>query len=151
MEWHIAPRVRCDLVFFAGLNLSGERRVVEVHPVGGRQGDVRGEDIKSLVILGPIGTRVVFATDPTDDWESGSWRAVRLSSGRTYTTKDGMTGVRIPDLDWLDAYDARRNDPDLEAGFEQVTRLADGTEWTFGHSGTRMLKGNIRSIRIDKV
>ena len=60
-----------DLVAFSGLNLSGERRVVEVHAVGGRKGDLEPGDLRSLAFLAPVGTRLVLATseDP-DSWEA---------------------------------------------------------------------------------
>lgn len=151
MDWHVGPRIRCDIIVFSGINMSGERRVVEIHPVGGRQGDIKTEDIKSLAIVAPIGTRVIFATDPTEQWEEGSWRAVQIKAGNCFKTKDGLTAIRIPDVDWLDANDARRTDPEFQASFEQVSRVADGTEWTFGRSGARPIKANIKTIRVEKI
>ena len=79
MKWDLAPRLRVDVVAFAGLNLSGERTVIEIHPVGGRQGDVSTDYLKSVAIVGPIGTRVTFMTsDDPESWTRHPWRAVRL-------------------------------------------------------------------------
>ena len=151
MRWEIAPKLRFDLVAFAGINLSGERRVVEHHVMGGRQGDVQGEDLKSLAIVGPVGLRVLLMTkDDPEDWAKGSWRCARLLAGHNFATKEGRLCVRIPDLDWLDAFDARRTDPDLQCSFEEAAGL-DHAGWTFGHAGKLPLKGNIRVIKIDLV
>lgn len=153
MEWSLAPRMRVDLVCFSGLNLSGERRIVDVHAVGGRQGaDVAPEDLKSLVLLGEVGTRVVLKTSAAEDWESYPWRAVVITRGHHYRTKEGEVGVRIPDLEWLDAPDARRTDPDMQESFPHADTLAEGSasgEWTYGRSGS--LKGRIKAIAIDRV
>ena len=149
MRWELAPRLRFDLVAFSGLNLSGERRIVEVHALGGRQGDLRPEDLKSCAIIGPIGLRVVFATseDP-DTWMQRPWRCVKLRAGSTFQTKEGRPCVRVPDLDWLDAFDARRTDPELQCSFDEATGL-DTPGWTFGVSGNTPIKANVRFIRVD--
>ena len=150
MRWEVAPKLRFDLIAFAGLNLSGERRVVEFHALGGRQGDLRPEDIKSCVIVGPVGLRVVFKTsDDPESWPSHSWRCVRLLAGQTFTTKEGRQGVRVPDLDLLTPPDARRTDPDFEEGFEAASSLEAGAGWTFGHAGRLPLKLNVRAIQVD--
>lgn len=149
MRWEVAPKLRFDLVAFAGLNLSGERHVVEFHTMGGRQGDLRTEDLKSLAIIGPVGLRVVLKTseDP-ENWMSHSWRCVRLLAGHTFNTKEGRPCVRIPDLDLLNDFDARRTDPEFEESFLAATSL-DAPGWTFGHQGRLPLKQQIRSIQVD--
>ncbi len=147
MRWDLAPRLRADLVAFSGINLSGERRVVEVHPVGGRKGDLAPADLRSCVIVAPLGTRVVFATseDP-DRWMEHPWRAVRVLRPTITVTKEGRAAVRLPDLDWLDAHDARRTDSELQSTFDEAASL-DATGWTFGRPGD--LKGRVRWIRVD--
>lgn len=149
MRWEVPPKLRFDIVAFAGLNLSGERHVVEFHTMGGRQGDLETGDLKSLAIIGPIGLRVILKTseDP-ENWIKHSWRCVKLMKGHTFDTKEGRTCVRVPDLDFLDAFDARRTDPDLQGGFEGATTL-DAPGWTFGHQGKLPLKCQIRSIQVD--
>jgi hypothetical protein len=153
MHWTIAPRMRVDIVCFAGLNLSGERRIADVHAMGGRQGaDIAPEDLKSLVVLGEIGTRVILKTSVADDWENHPWRAVFITKKHHYRTKEGETGVRIPDLEWLDGPDARRTDPDMQESFPHADTFAEGVasgEWTFGRSGA--LKGKIKAMVVDKV
>jgi hypothetical protein len=151
MIWEVAPKLRFDLVAFAGINLSGERRVIEFHTVGGRQGDVLTEDLKSMAIVGPVGLRVVFMTssDP-ENWQKHSWRCVKLLAGHTFDTKEGRPCVRVPDLDWLDAFDARRTDPDLQCSFEEAAGL-DAKGWTFGHAGKLPLKNNVKTIKVDVI
>lgn len=153
MEWSLAPRLRMDLVCFSGLNLSGERRIVDIHAVGGRQGaDVASEDLKSMVVLGAVGTRVVLKASASDDWEQYPWRAVVVTAKHHYRTKEGEVGVRVPDLEWLDAPDARRTDPDMQESYPHAETLAEGAAsgaWTYGRSGP--LKGRVKAIAIDKV
>ncbi|MSP55487.1 MAG: hypothetical protein EXR69_07790 [Myxococcales bacterium] len=152
MEWTVAPRMRMDLVCFAGLNLAGERRIVDVHAVGGRQGgDVAPEDLKSLVVLGAVGTRVLLKTAPGDDWEKHPWRAILVTKAHHYRTKEGETGVRVPDLDWFDKPDARRTDTEVQETFPYAETYAEGLasgEWTFGRPGP--LKQKVKAIVIDK-
>lgn len=152
MRWEVAPKLRFDLVAFAGLNLSGERRVVEFHAMGGRHGDLSGEDLKSCAIVGPIGLRVVFRTsDDPDNWMQHSWRCVRLLAGHTFDTKEGRPCVRVPDLDLLTAFDARRTDPDFEETFEEASSLDGSKAWTFGHVGRLSLKQHVKVIQVDKL
>lgn len=153
MNWTVAPRMRMDLVCFAGLNLSGERRIIDVHAVGGRQGgDVAPEDLKSMVVLGAVGTRVLLKTSIGDDWEQHPWRMVIVTAKHHYKTKEGEVGVRVPDLDWFDKPDARRTDPEMQESFPHADTLEAGIasgEWTFGRSGP--LKSKVKAIVIDKV
>lgn len=150
MEWKIAPRVRLDLAGFDGLNCAGERHVAELHPVGGRQGQIPSS-IKSLAIAGPVGTRVILMTaGPEFPLDQQSWRCIRIMAGKFFRNKEGVPAIRIPDLDWLDAPDARRGDPDVQSGFDQVKTLEEGQDWSFGNSGPTPLKGNVRFIQVDK-
>ncbi|MFZ5482253.1 MAG: hypothetical protein ACOZNI_36165 [Myxococcota bacterium] len=149
MNWEIAPRTRVDIVAFAGINLSGERSVVEIHPVGGRQGDVSTDYLKSVAIVGPVGTRVTFMTyDDPDTWHQQPWRTVKIMAGKAFSTKEGRPCVRVPDLDWLDAFDARRTDAELQCSFEEAPGLDGSKEWTYGRPG--VLKGRIKLIKIDR-
>ena len=149
MKWVIAPRMRCDLVFFGGLNMSGERTVVQIFAAGGRQGDIDGTTIKSIAVGGEPGTRITLCTSEDEaTWTLDPWRCIRIKKGSYLLNQDKSPIVRIPDIDWLDKYDARRNDPDLNVSFEFAQKVADGTEWTFGRPGA--LKGHIQMIRVDK-
>jgi len=153
MNWTVAPKMRMDLVCFAGINLSGERKIIDVQVVGGKQGgDVAADYLKSMVVLGDVGTRVVLKTWIGDDWEQHPWRAFLITAKNHYKTKEGEIGVRIPDLDWFDKFDARRTDPDMQESFPFAETLETGMasgEWTFGRSGA--LKSKIKAITIDKV
>lgn len=152
MRWEVAPKLRFDLVAFAGLNLSGERRVVEFHAMGGRQGELTAADLKSCAIVGPVGLRVVFKTsDDPDNWLRHSWRCVRLLAGHTFTTKEGRPCVRIPDLDLLNTFDARRTDPEFEEGYELADSLDGSKAWTFGNVGKLPLKLNVKAIQVDLI
>lgn len=148
MRWDLAPKLRVDIVAFAGLNLSGERRVVEIHPVGGRQGNLNPEDIKSFALVGPVGTRIVLmsSADP-EDWAKHPWRAVKIMEGHHFLTKEGRPCVRVPDVDFLDAFDARRTDTELQAWYDEADGL-DAPGWTYGRVGK--LKANVHAIRLDR-
>jgi hypothetical protein len=149
MKWEIAPKQRVDLACFGGINLSGERRLVDIQVVNGRQGpDVPSSELKSLVLIAPIGTRVLLKTHDGDDWEQHAWRAIRVMKGKCFATKEGRTAVRVPDLDWFDAPDARRTDPDVQESFPQAATLAEGSGWTFGREGE--LKGRVVVVAIDR-
>lgn len=151
MEWEIAPRMRVDLAGFEGMNCAGERHVVNIHVVGGRQGNMP-ENIKSLAISGPIGTRVTLMSQGPDvPLDQQVWRCIVLKGGHCFKNKEGNPTVRIPDIDYFDAPDARRTDPDLQSSYPQVNSIEEGKEWSFGRAGRNPLKGNIRFIKIDKI
>lgn len=150
MEWIIAPKLRADVVGFTGLNLSGERKVVEIYPYGGRQGDFP-EPIRSCVLLGSLRTRFVFCASGEDDldWEQKPWRAFILLKGTVGVSEKGMARIRVPDIELLTGFDARRTDPEMEESYSFAATLAEGTGWTFGRPGA--LKGKVRTIRVDRL
>jgi hypothetical protein len=149
MEWHIAPHTRLDIHVFSGINFSGERRVTSIHPAGGRQGNALNNfAFRSIAISGPIGTTLVMCTSVLDiGWEARPWRAIRVIKGEGFKTKEGKIAVRAPELDWFDASNAHRTDPDFQQTFPQVTKFEDGTGWSFGRSGTMVLNDNIKQMR----
>jgi len=151
MRWVLAPMVRADIAAFSGVNLGGARALANVHPLGGRQGqDIDGNALHSVVVVGPVGTRVVFSAAPSDDdWESRPWRAIVITGKNGFLTAEGKHAVRVPDIELFDKPDARRTDPDFEQDFPQVATLAEGTGWTYGRAGR--LRNAIAAIRIDKV
>jgi hypothetical protein len=149
MIWDLPPKLRADIACFTGINLSGERRHVDVQAVNGRQGpDVLPDELRSLVFVAQIGTTLVLKTSDGEDWEDHPWRAIRLLKGKCFTTAQGATAVRVPDLDWLDKADARRTDPDTQECFPHADSLATGEGWTFGRAGE--LKGKIVKISVIK-
>ncbi len=149
MKWDLPPKLRADLVCYAGINLSGERRHVDIQVLGGRQGpDVPTAELKSLVFIAPLGTRLILQTSESEDWERQPWRCVRVLKGSSFKTQEGGYAVRIPDLELLNKPDARRTDPDMEESYPLVERLAEGEGWTFGREGA--LKGRVVAIRIEK-
>lgn len=151
MKWVIADHMRAEIHAFTGLNLSGNRSVAQIHPVGGRQGkDIDGERIRSAAVAGLPGTRVIFSTTVQDEgWEERPWRAVIVGPGWGFAAKGGLRAVRIPNLDFLDDPSAKRCDPDFEMGFDIARTLDDGKGWTFGNPGT--LQKQIRCIRVDRI
>ncbi|MBM4392310.1 MAG: hypothetical protein FJ090_14410 [Deltaproteobacteria bacterium] len=149
MIWDLPPRLRCDIACFTGINLSGERRHVDVQAVNGRQGpDVEPEELRSVVFIADVGTTLVMKTHAGDDWEKFPWRAVRIMKGKAFTTKQGGLAVRVPDLDFLDKPSAPRTDPDVQEWFPYAETLAAGEGWTFGRPGE--LKGKIVAISVLK-
>lgn len=153
MEWYVGPHVRCDMVSYGGINLTGPRYVVRIFPTGSRKGTFRTHELKSIVILAPIGTRVILATHATQEgWEDMPWRCIRQLEGFRFKNDEGQMGVRIPDLDWMDLPTAKKVNPDRQEGFPLVKRLADGANlgFTFGRSGPTLLKDNVRAIWVEK-
>ena len=149
MKWEIAPKQRVDLVCYGGLNMSGERRVVDVHVVNGRQGpDIPTAELKSLSFIAPVGTRLILKTSESEDWEAHPWRCIRIVKGSFTRTSNGDPIVRVPDLDYLDKPDARRTDSECQESFPLVQRLSEGTGWTFGREGE--IKGRVKVICIEK-
>lgn len=153
MRWDLAPKIRCEIFAFSGINFSGARKHVQIFPVGGQQGDsLDGFDIQSVAIAGPVGTRVTFITTAVENgWEERSWRCFRITKEKSYKSEGGLPAVRAPDLDTLDAFNARRSDPDFEARPDEVATLEAGTAWTFGHYAGEDLKSNVRAIKVDWV
>lgn len=151
MEWWVGRGVKCDLVSYSGINLTGVRYVVRIHPTGARKGTFRSHEFKSGVVLAPLGTRVVFCTsaDP-HAWEDSPWRAVRMMEGFQFKNESNQTGVRIPDLDWMDLPEAKKVNPDRQESYPYANRLSDGTTYTFGRVGGVELKNNIHAIIVER-
>lgn len=149
IEWRVQRGVRCDIVAYAALNLAGKRTAVQIFP-DSRKGELETEDLGSLVIRAPLGTRVVLMTSGGASWEEQPWRCVRLLATATMPAarQSGLPGVRIPDLEHVDPPDAQRVDPDFRMSYRLVERLADGRDWSFGRAGP--LKGKVKVIRVER-
>ncbi len=151
MRWFVDPGIRCDLVFYAATNLTGKRASMRVFPGGNRQGTaVATEDLRSMVIRAPLGTRVVLCRGSGPEWEDLPWRCIEMMKGKVVppSKATGMPGVRIPDLDLLDSPAAKHVDRDLQSTYPRAETLDAGTGWSFGRPGE--LKGKVTSIRILK-
>jgi hypothetical protein len=149
LRWFVDPGIRCDLVFYAATNLTGKRATLRIFPKGNKQGtDIGPEDLRSMVIRAPIGTRVVLCRGSGPEWEELPWRCVELMRGKVVppAKATGLPGVRIPDLDLLDSPAAKHVDRDLQATYPKAERLEDGQGWSFGRPGE--LKGRVTAIRI---
>ena len=147
MEWQIAENMRCDMAGYTKPGFAGTRHVVQIFP-SGRQGDLP-DNLSSLILVGPIGTRLVLVTSRLGDFTDAPWRCIQLVKGKAFKSKDGRPAVRVPDLDLLDAPDAHRTDPDFEQSFDIVERMEDGTGWTFGRPGA--IKERVVLIRVERV
>lgn len=150
MRFEIGPRVRVDLVAYAAPNFSGQRRVLQCFPTGARKGQLDGTRFRSVVVRALPGTRVVFCASDRDTWDIVTWRAVRILEGHSMPSqqRNGLPGVRIPDLDRLDRFDAKRTDPDFESSYPVAETLDDGEGWTFGRPG--QLANRVAMIRIER-
>ena len=150
MDWHIDPHTRVDIVAYTGINFSGEARVVNIHPAGGKQGaSLTDFAFRSVILVGPVGTRVTFRTSVNAaDWESRPWRAVSILKGHAFRTKTGKPAVRVPDLDWYDKPLAQRTDPDFQQGFPIAKSLEAGEGWTFGKPGK--VGGMVSAISVER-
>ena len=147
MEWAIEANMRCDLVGYTKPGYAGVRHVVQIFP-SGRQGDLP-DPFGSLAFIGPLGSQLVLVTHALGDWTLAPWRAIRILEGHAFRTRDGRPGVRVPDLDLLDAPDAHRTDPDFEQTFDFASSLEAGRGWTFGRAGA--LKDQVRLIRVGRL
>lgn len=151
MNWVVAPNIRCTLQIFTGINFSGTRTDIEFFP-SGKNKELKEAEIQSIAMIAPKGVRVVLSSAPdVPTWEERSWRAIVFTAEDAFKTVDGKLAYRIPDLDHLDAANARRTDPDFDQSFVQAATLAEGKGWTFGRIGQSPLKGNVQTIRIDRV
>lgn len=151
MRWFVDPGVRCDLVFYAATNLTGKRATLRIFPAGNKQGsDIAPEDLRSMVIRAPLGTRVVLCRGSGPEWEELPWRCIELVRGKVVppARATGMPGVRIPDLDLMDAPNAKHVSRDLQASYPRAETLQEGEGWSFGRPG--QLKGKVTAIRILK-
>ena len=149
MIWHIGPRVRCDMVSYGGINLTGPRLVVRIHPTGARKGTFQTDKLRSIVVLAPVGTRVILATSAEPEgWQDEPWRCIRMVAGSMFTNEQGQSGVRVPDLEWMDPPEAKRTSEGLQMGFPQVASVAEGTGYTFGHGSG--IGGNVRAIWVER-
>jgi len=152
-RWVIGDKVRGEVLFFTGLNFSGQRTIIRLLPGNRWQGDpIDGKRIKSFGIIAPYGMRVTLATARSDlDWEALTWRSVTVLEDHTFTSQQGKPAVQIPDLDVMDAFDARRTDDSRRVGYPQVESLAEGEGWTYGYRGGSDLKCNVGTIRVDNI
>lgn len=154
MRWEHPDSIRVDIHCFSGINYSGTRKIVRFVAKGGRQGpEIGPEDIRSVAIAGPFRTRVTFiGTELEEGWEkTHSWRAVEIREGKTFTTKEGQIAVQIPDIDWLNAPNARRSDPDFEESPPWSEGLEDRPDWTYGAAHSGSLKGAVHAIRVERL
>lgn len=149
VKWVIGPGVRCDLVGYAGRNLNGKRSTAQFYPTGSQNGSIDGAELSSVVIRALPGTRIIFAASNKDTWESAAWRAIRMvKPWMRSAQRNGLPGIRVPDLDLVDTVDAKRSSTEFESSYPFVESLADGTGQTFGRGGG--LKNRVAMIRIER-
>lgn len=147
MDWQIAENMRCDLVGFTKPGFAGTRHVVQIFP-SGRQGQLPDE-LSSLIVVGPLGTRVVLITSQVGDYHQAPWRCIDLIKGQSFKSKDGRPAVRVPDLDLLDKADAHRSDGEFEQSYDIAATLEAGKGWTFGRPGG--IKEKVVLVRIERI
>ena len=153
VRWVIDDGAIGEALFFTGINFSGQRARVRFFSGGRMQGDeVDGSRIKSFGIIANLGLQVTLCTARGDvGWEDHTWRAVTLVEGSTFESMSGKPAIQVPDLDVMDAFDARRTDLELRRGYPVVAQLQDGTGWTFGHRGGLDLKCHVKTIRVRNI
>lgn len=147
MEWQIAENMRCDMAGYSKPGFAGTRDVVQIFP-SGRQGTLP-DTLSSLVLVGPIGTRIVLVTSRLGEYTDAPWRCIQLQKGAAWISKDGRPAVRVPDLDWLDAPDAHRTDAEFEQSYDIAANLEAGKSWTFGMPGP--IKERVVLIRVERM
>jgi hypothetical protein len=147
VDWQIGENIRCDMVGFTKPSFAGTRHVVQIFP-SGRQGDLPDE-LSSLILVGPLGTRLVLVTTRVGEYTNAAWRCIDLVKGSAFQSRDGRPAVRIPDLELLDKPDAHRTDLDFEQTFDFAADLESGKGWTFGRPGP--IKERVVLIRVERV
>ncbi len=148
VRWAIGPHVRVDLIGYSGVDITGAKFISQIYASGHRKGAMDGERLKSIVIGAQLGTRIILCASKDEAcWEDWPWRAIRLLDGTTYRTGDGTPAVRVPDLEWLDKFDAKKANTDSQQSYPHAARLVDGKGWTFGRGGA--LKMKVRMIRVE--
>ncbi|MEZ4322144.1 MAG: hypothetical protein R3F61_32025 [Myxococcota bacterium] len=148
--WRVGPGVRADLVAYAGKNMNGKRQQVRFFPSGAQRGGWDGREVSSLVIRALPGTRVILAASDGDHWQQAAWRCIRVVSGHSLPSEKatGLPGVRVPDIDMMDAYDAKKTETDFQASYPYVDAVEQGSGWTFGRGGG--LKNRIAMVLIER-
>lgn len=153
VRWVIEDGAIGEALFFTGINFSGQRARVRFFPGGRMQGDeIDGTRVKSFGIIASYGLRVTLCTARGDvGWEDHTWRAVTLVEGSTFESMSGKPAIQVPDLDVMDAFDARRTDLELRRGYPEVDLPEQGEGWTFGYRGGLDLKCNVKTIRVENI
>jgi hypothetical protein len=151
ISWDIIGKHRVDIVAWSKPDMVARKSVVQIFP-SGQQGELRTADVASMVIRAPLGTRLTLMTDSTSERWAHSWRCIRLLPGHVVppSRRNGLPGVRLPDLDRLDPVGSRRTDRDLESSYPLTEHPEQGTSWTFGAVGPAPLKGNVIGIRVER-
>ena len=148
----IGKHVRCDILTWSGQNFGGKRIGIRIFPTGNIQGKVDSADVCSMVIRAHHGTRLILCTRSEGDFEQAPWRCVRIMPGHTIPSeiKNGMPGVRVPDLDLLDEPKCLRTNHALQSSYPLVETFDEGSRWTFGTTGIPPIKGHVRRIIVEK-
>lgn len=148
MDWIIDENMRCDIVAWEQPNFSGQAHQVQIFP-SGRQGDLP-DKLGSLYLAGPIGTRLILVTSTVSgDFLGSPWRAITLQKGFSYRAKNGKPLVKVPHLDFVDAPNAVRTDPDFEQSYAIAETLDPAPAWTYGRPGA--ILHHVTQIRLGRL
>ena len=153
IRWDIGPMVRCDIISYSGINYSGKRGQMRIFPTGSQQGAIDGEKLGSVLLRAPVGLRMTFIASAADDWEGEAWRSVEFSKQNSIQSSIAkrLRAIRIPDLDYLDHFDAKTTNPTGSTGYPHAPGLNEGEGWTYGRQIDGGLKGKIQVIRIERM
>jgi len=153
IRWEIGPMVRCDVITYSGPNFSGKKARMRIFPTGSRQGALDGSSLASFIFRGPPGTRIVFVSHAGEEWESHPWRAVELSKESSIQSAKSkrLRGVRVPDIDYLDHFDAKTTNPAGSASYPLARSLDSGSGWTYGQQEDGGLRNKVAVIRVEKM
>ena len=96
---------------------------------------------------------MVFISSSGEQWEQEPWRAVEFSKANSIQSSVAkrLRAIRIPDLDYLDHFDAKTTNPSGSTGYPHAEDLDSGDGWTYGRQRDGGLKGNVQIIRLEKM
>ena len=153
VQWEVGPMVRCDIISYSGINYSGKRGQMRIFPTGSHQGAIEVENMGSVLLRAPVGVRMTFISTAGEQWEQEPWRAIEFSKANSIQSSVAkrLRAIRIPDLDYLDHFDAKATNPSGSTGYPHAASLNEGQGWTYGNQRDGGLKGKVQIIRLEKM
>jgi hypothetical protein len=152
IRWEVGPMVRCDIIAYSGINYSGKRTQMRIFPTGSQQGGIDGGQMGSALLRAPAGVRMTLKSTPGEAWDREPWRAIEFHKATSIPSSVAkrLRAIRIPDLDYLDHFDAKTTNPTGSSSYPNAESLDAGEGWTYGRQRDGGLKGQIQVISLER-